>query len=480
MKGKRKTKRWYAGLSSIIMIPLSLGLSLLSADLQQTLKPYTLFVHILLAVCCLLYIWFAVLQYRQENTGSGKQRQVKPTGSVVARDVIVDHGGTVSDCQNAIQNGAKADGDMAGRDIYKGVVNIFYQTSPPSGTQMMSYVAQCREITETNLSYVVADIPIVGHIVLPDAERVLDMLQGGGSVVLHGEAGVGKSGIAKEVADTALKEDSAVLYLRVDQTHGVLQEWRDVVHMLPQQQTCLIILDQADNLTQEQMAEVLQLAGSGDRAKARVLLVVREYTFEHQSLIKRLGFQEYRVQQLEVDDVQQYLATMGIPTASSELLGLCQNVLNLGIVGDIVSMRGTVNDVTTDGALWDRFRQLIEEVDGDRALACVVEKACECAREGKLELVRPLPRETPFTSLESRRILIPTANPECVRFRHAKMRDFLVAWKIVARTTHRKDRLEQTMAVNITVRRNVMEWAGKIAASMNLEEEMLEVFWDVR
>jgi hypothetical protein len=320
-----------------------------------------------------------------------------------------------------------------------------------------------------------------------EISRIEEQWQFGKPVLLSGESGTGKSGIAAALARQAGKP-------------VLLLDARNVAHLsdepslrgyfnstAPLSQTIIhtaqhngfrLIVDQLDNLIGKDSANLLiNLAlECAEAEKVEVVVISRNREAHEVSLLSCLidaGFVTIESRELLEQDVVVVMATLGINSPSQELLRLGKNLLNLEIICLIREKRPDI-DFTTIGsetALWEHYLKIMKEreargQDIDHAellLARATELARTSLKNKSLTFLLELPIQLVERRLESWGIIVPLEG-RIYRFGHEKFHDYLYA----------RDMCDQgSMPSNVSAEighhrmRNIMPLMGAIYSDRN-------------
>lgn len=290
------------------------------------------------------------------------------------------------------------------------------------------------------------------EISLPRFEIALieEQWQLGKPVLLSGESGTGKSGIAATLARQAGKP---VLLLDARKFAQLSDEpsLRRYFHSTaPLSQTIVslgqskgfgLIIDQLDNLIGKESANlIINLALECAEAKAIEVIVISRNKEAHEAqLLRRLtvaGFVEIESRKLREGDVAEVLAKLGINSPTQELVRLGQNLLNLEIICLIRRQRPDFDFsmIGSETALWEQYLEILHEreslADGidsaDLLVATATELARTSLRNGSPTFVLEPPIKPVERRLDSWGIIV-CQEGRIYCFGHEKFQDYLYA-----------------------------------------------------
>ena len=289
---------------------------------------------------------------------------------------------------------------------------------------------------------------------------VEDLLEAGKPVLVTGEAGVGKSGVAYALCSPRADANLPVIYLDVRVYNSILCI-NDLSHMLElpgsftesirqvaQNGGCRLIIDQLDSAATEASGNTFILLAKEVCQKANVQVVVlsRQQEGYERELLKPLidiGFEQIPCNQLMYSDSKSILKTVGVASPTDDLIELCRNLLNLDIVAR-TRQNYPLWDfslISSEFDLWDGYVQALSKVErqspqgltfGDQIIAEATKLAYAglSAEEKVFQLIPPL---NPAQSrLKSWSVIVPYEGYS-YRFQHEKFRDFLYVRDAVGR-----------------------------------------------
>ncbi len=306
------------------------------------------------------------------------------------------------------------------------------------------------------------------------------------SVVLTGDAGTGKSGIAAALVRAAQKRGAATLLLdsrRVGQiqNEAQLREYCDfrgpilsAIEKIGRHRGCRLIIDQLDNVVGSPSAMILvDLAIDCCRFEGvEVVVISRKRETHEERLLEKLTqseFVELTSHPLSEFGVREILGKIGIDEPSNELVALGRNLLNLDLIGKVKEQQTDLDFSTLmdEVALWEHYLKLLLEQEeiGDRLDKSeqIIVEAMKLARDGLSGNNRTFLLDNP-PSPEQRRLIswgIIVCDERVCRFFHEKLQDFLYARDAAQRNAMPEKVLDE---IDEYQTRNVLLWMEKIYA----------------
>jgi hypothetical protein len=352
------------------------------------------------------------------------------------------------------------------------------------------------------------------HLVIPgipksfpreEIGRVEDQLMQGKPVIVVGDPGSGKSGIAAVLARSAANSGKAALLL----------DARDIAHITSEadlrtylslhgpvaaaatrvgryRDGCRLIVDQWDNCIGLPSAAVLaEVARDCCEADGIEVVVISRNKEAHEvnaltDLIND-GFIELTSYALDEETVTWALGELGIDKPSAELIALGRNLLSLSLIGSIKQQRADYDFSTVMGEvdLWEQYVHVLVEREavgpGIQGAERIAAEAARLAREGLNSADRSVLLSHPLTR-EQRRLIswevLLRERGRSFRFRHDQLQDYLYAQDAAARAAMPSTVLDEIDAYRT---RGVCQWIDKIYArdDQQLHRLFLEELFDV-
>jgi hypothetical protein len=192
--------------------------------------------------------------------------------------------------------------------------------------------------------------------------------------------------------------------------------------------TVTFIVDQLDTKAGTPVGQALVqlvLAASGIQG-VRVLAVSRTYEATRIAELQQLPFQRVQSGELGVDQAQDALERLGVASPAEPLLRLARNLLGLSLIADLTRRGVDVTHIVGEVELWDTYRRNIE-AESATAVERAIALTWEAIQVGGYGVpVAGLPDEG-IRVLRSRGVLDESTELRH-RFRHQRIRDYLVAW----------------------------------------------------
>ena len=305
-------------------------------------------------------------------------------------------------------------------------------------------------------------------------------------VVLTGDAGTGKSGIAAALVRSAQERGAATLLLdsrRVGQiqNEAQLREYFDfrgpilsAIEKIGRHKECRLIIDQLDNVVGLPSAMILvDLAIDCCRFEGvEVVVISRKRETHEERLLEKLTqseFAELTIYPLSESEVREILGRIGIKEPSDEMVALGRNLLNLDLIGKVKEQQADFNFSTLmdEVALWEHYLKVLREQeeigDGLDKSGQIIAEVMKLARDGLSGDNRTFLLDNP-PSPEQRRLIswgIIVCDERVCRFFHEKLQDFLYAWDATQRNAMPGKVLDE---IDVYTTRNVLLWMEKIYA----------------
>ncbi|MBL8078253.1 MAG: DUF4062 domain-containing protein [Anaerolineales bacterium] len=341
-------------------------------------------------------------------------------------------------------------------------------------------------ITSRNLRKIQTKIPgLKEPLVRSEAILVEGQLLKGQHVVLTGEAGTGKSGIAARIAQNAMETGKATLLIdardiSTSQTEKDLREYLDLtdsfvstIEQICDVNECRIILDQLDNVAGLRSAkivvELIQELVQGING-LELMAVCRNKELHERDLLNGLlsnGLAEVICNEITQDQVANVLGLIDVKDYSPEVLSFGKNLLNLELIGQIHSQQpdfdfSTLTDVVY---LWEKYIDTWYVREGRDAGEEMFKYAANLSRLGLNHPDGIIEREMPAPAALQRLVswgIITFVEGRMYRFRHEKFQDYIYARDAADRLL-----LPQSILNEIPDHksRNVFWWVESIYAS---------------
>jgi len=323
--------------------------------------------------------------------------------------------------------------------------------------------------TLTNIRNKKTKIKTLNQLQRYEVEEIRISWAGGvNGLLLVGEAGTGKSGIAAILAGELLKEKHFVMLLNADEVTEPVENFRkdyyqgqsifEYIRQLADfGYECYIIIDQLDSVQRsEQLKGLVNIITELSRLpKVRVLGVSRTYEANNLPEIKNPQFKEIYSDSLSAEDSTKYLIRLGIENPNEELNEVSKNLLNLSLIAEVVSLGADVKELKGEFELWELNLHSIREREGGEALSLLSNLAILEAENKTINFSF----DQEYLSgqhrrLKSRQLLLSIGGGK-YKFFHRKFRDFLCAKKLLSENYRSSTFLDQFGYINGT---SIINW----------------------
>ena len=291
---------------------------------------------------------------------------------------------------------------------------------------------------------IVDTIPTLGTLKRGELDEVLEGLNDDSAVLLLGEAGTGKSGIVKQVLGELERNEKAALVLRANELprnasdlssiQGALlteEKPESFLQKIAQQLGEVhLIVDQLDSVERHPICQhlVTFLQSAQHLPNTKILAVSRIYESRKEPIENLQNFRQVISDPLNEIDALRHLRKLGIPHPNDVLRRLGQNLLDLSLIAEIVSLDNVPNIETVSDRLdlWDRYSESITEREGENAVAKAVELASIAIKEAEPDFPIALVPDESTERLLSREVLV-SARGLRKKFKHDQLRDYFFA-----------------------------------------------------
>jgi hypothetical protein len=297
----------------------------------------------------------------------------------------------------------------------------------------------------------------IGEITRPEIDQILNSWQNSDSkILLHGEAGTGKSGIALRIGQLLANEGTPVLFINTaelpnDEDPILYTQLRmtiekpliDSVKILSEKKECAIIIDQLDAKAGTDLCKKVVgfIKSVSNFPNVKILVVSRTYDLQHDPDISSLDFPQITCGSLTSKQATEYLDQLGIKSPDKTLIEIARNLLNLSLISKVIQSIPNTNISFIDEAnLWKQYFSIIERKDEDIAkyiLTLATDVTVQGERSFPIESIKSGYKRV----LLSHGILVELAGRRFA-FRHEELQDFLCAYAILPE----KPRFEQVYA----------------------------------
>ena len=334
----------------------------------------------------------------------------------------------------------------------------------------------------------IAGIPVP----LPRDEvpHIEDTLEAGNSVLVSGDSGTGKSGIAHALCKPRAHPDKPVLLLDA-RRYANIRDISDLsgrlglsgsvssgLRRLGERTGCRLVIDQLDNAanTFAGMALAEMASQCAQMHGVEVVVLSRRRESNETVLLNQLtdqGFVELECGELTESAARSALSQIGISTPSNDLVLMSKNLLNLSLVAQIRKEQTDFDFglVLDEVALWSGFVAVLLASEthgpapdfGDQ----ILHEAYRLAREGLQQEDRTCRIASSKTILQRRLEswgIIIQEEGYCYRFKHDNLQDFLYAQNATKRVYMPSDVLAEIAEHRI---RNILVWMEKLYKANN-------------
>lgn len=305
------------------------------------------------------------------------------------------------------------------------------------------WLTSLRTLAKANSEPSSFSLPKLGTLPRPEVERVLRSLQENQSVILKGDAGVGKTGLVNMLVDRLVQDGVPVLFFRasafpvtstsisvVSDTLPVNTPLPRLIQIISQLfGKCYLVVDQLDSVGGSPWSTALCafLKEMAALSNVHILVSSRTYDAETWPEIRVLGFTDFTLKTLEPEIAADLLLALGVEDPQHDIVEIATVLLNLSLIADLVTRGDTVSDVHTETALWHRYRESLQNRESAEALARAVSLAKDALRSGMTDFVIAIAPDSATQRLLSRNVLV-RASGERYRFFHEEVTSYLYAW----------------------------------------------------
>ena len=305
------------------------------------------------------------------------------------------------------------------------------------------------------------------------------------SILLLGDSGTGKTGIAGMLISSAIENEKNVLFLDARSIKDIKDESQLRKHLsLPDAvSTCIekisnqgglrLVIDQLDSVIGLAAVDVLiSLALYCDGLhNVEVIVVSRHREGRESRIISQLtskNFYPIESRNFDENSTEKLLLKLGIDNPPQELLKLAQNFLNLELIGRIKQGKPDFDfsNIDDEITLWKTYVDVLTEREGYGTKVISAEKmiadAVDLAKQGLLSEDGKFTLDFP-TSVSINRLIswqvVEEVYGRTYRFGHEKLQDYFYAWDATQRNMMPRDVIEELGQYRS---RNVLEWIKQI------------------
>jgi hypothetical protein len=391
---------------------------------------------------------------------------------------------------------------LASRPQYESLVDDYLSVPPPGEDYIQEIEEKFTLQTSRYLDNINLHIPgMSGALPREEVTTIGEQISQGRQIVLTGEAGTGKSGIAAILARNALTQGKVVLFLDSRRIGHVTNdgELRGVfdlrgplykaINRIAKHKGCRIIIDQLDNIAGMESARLitdLVVDCLREPGELEIIIVCRNKEPHESELLSKIlshGFIELTCHELSQGEVKHVLEEIGIPSSQMELVELGRNFLNLELIGQIHSQRPDFDfsALKDEVYLWEAYitswRSREDGAAGEEMLGRAMSLARQALNDPDGLFVIDIPAPRAVDRLVSWGVISLTEGRR-YRFRHEKFQDFIYAWDAADRGLKPGGILGEILDYRS---RNVFKWVSAIYAHRNspLRSEFLKEAFNV-
>jgi hypothetical protein len=389
----------------------------------------------------------------------------------------------------------------ASKPEYESFVDDYLNVPPPGGDYIQTIETQFASHSRKYLSHINEKISGTNA---PIRREEIDTIEGqlaqGRSIILTGEAGIGKSGIAAQLARNTMNNGQIILALDARNLGAISDEltFRNylglkglvdlAVARANRYKGCRVIIDQLDNIVGTNAADILaDFAIECSQHAVQIIVVCRNREHREKELLKQLtqaSFVELPCAEMGDEIVRNVLREIGANQYSPEIVELGRNLLNLELIATIHQKEPdfdfTTLTNTNEVYLWECFIDTLKSREpknfGEQVLvlAASLAKYALNRDDGDFIVNHPLP--TTIQRLTSWGI-INLIEGRAYRFRHEKFQDFIYSWDATERLAMPRDIL---LEIPIHKSRTIISWMdiiyqrkGSVVRKKFLQETLL-------
>ncbi|MEO7717948.1 MAG: SMEK domain-containing protein [Capsulimonas sp.] len=333
-----------------------------------------------------------------------------------------------------------------------------------------------------------------------------DKIENGNSVLITGDAGSGKTGVAYALCSPCRKSIEKVIYfdarrysnvtdfLSLDREIGLNNSLINAIERLGRLFGCRLIIDQLDSVSADRAGGVFANLAQKCLRLHGVKVVVLSRRSEASEIkltdiLINAGIQEIICEDLPDPVIVDIFKSIGLSEWSPQILFLSKNLLNLSLVSQIklTNPDFDFNLILDENELWDKYINAIRASEtsqanqgvafGDYVIAEAMRIAREAMKSNDRTIILTSPSTVTQRRLESWRIIIHNEGYS-YRFRHDKLHDFLFAHDATKRLLTPNAVLTEIGAHRA---HNILPWIEKLYHQSNKKRwiSFLEHIFDV-
>lgn len=318
-----------------------------------------------------------------------------------------------------------------------------------------------------------------------EVQYIQDQFELSKAVLLTGDPGTGKSGIAAMLSESGIRLIKRVLFLDTRRVEHVRDEAElrryfslkgpvcSAIARLGRYVGCLLIIDQLDNSIGLPSARILVelVLGCLGLEGVEVIVISRHREAQEAELLSQLitgGFIELKSQPLDELKVMDAYNQLGISNPPPDLVVLGKNLLNLELIGKIREKEPCFDfsNVLEEVDLWQSYLEVLRNREAQGSSSHnpeeIIADAVRFAKRGLNSDDRSFEADYPPTSSHRKLVswgIIVHQYGRIYRFHHEKLQDFLYAWDATERGAMPHDVMREISAHRT---KNVFNWMDKL------------------
>lgn len=357
----------------------------------------------------------------------------------------------------------------------------------PANEYIDSVLRSFRQATADVIRYDSFILPgSIGKVERNELAMIEELLLNGRNVVLIGEAGTGKSGIAHQLAITAQEQRKGVLLLDA-RNYEHIQSAANLQHELNltdsvqnsivrsaqysdeiKTRGLRLVIEQFDNVANSRSGQVLtDLAiACADTNGVEIVVVTRHQgkTSNYIEKLKNKQFECVICESLSNDRTCKLLSKIGIDEPSSELVALASNLLQLSLIAQIASHKPNFDfsKPFTQIELWHKFIEVLKQAENnEKSASQLLNDVATLARTSlnAIDGTFTVEHNNPYDRLVSWQIVVPTQWKRKYRFRHQQLQTFFYASDAFERGVTPNEIVEEINRYNS---HDVFSWLEKL------------------
>jgi hypothetical protein len=322
--------------------------------------------------------------------------------------------------------------------------------------------------------------------------QIIEQIELKKAVLVTGEAGTGKSGIAVALVKEARKRKKFPLLLDARrlvncENYSSLREYFDInepfvdgIEIIGKNSDSWIIVDQLDNIAGLNSCTFLVgfLIACSNIPNTKVVVLSRHQEANERGALRPLleaGFVEIQCMTLRDAQIIKVFADVNVSNISADVLQLARNLLNLDLLCEIAILSNLteISNINDNIDLWERYTESLREREnesGDNKGDVIFEEAIRLAQIGLNNINRTF--ELGYSPTENQRRLISNGiiyrlSELKFQFRHEKLQDYLYAQHACNRGYLTKQVFDE---INSLHTRNILVWMTDIYQQRNSPE----------